>query len=353
MKSEVIIMGYIQKKDIFDSFGVMKVKISDNNFVETPVDVNSIKFDGKTIVSLCGNDTRSESRASFYSKCCLSWLGDKVDKEKITTYSIFYPFDQPLNSYFTLDPRFDYDSLAKAIFEQVLTKDGKKQSADEVAKNLGDVVFFGHSIGGYVMNELMYGFGKMMQENHFSEEEMKKVYQSIVFIAYSPYMLVAAPINHIYITPMYDSMGSTKLVYDRMLQVGNMTSSNPNLDIHTLCKFRATSYSNFLKLYETAMKNEDTLYFSDHNALIATPNLLFNDGNIEDHNFAGILNYPFKHPYKTKAGELTTKFISDAFDYSLLTSREKFSTTQLFNQIKNSSSSKEESEDDKQKNQGE
>lgn len=346
-------MGYIKKKDINESFGVMKVNISDNNFVETPVNVNDIKFNGKTIVSLCGNDTRAENRASFYSKCCLSWLGDKVDKDKITTYSIFYPFDQPLNSYFTLDPRFDYDTLAKTIFEQVMIKDGKEQSADEVAKNLEDVVFFGHSIGGFVMNELMYGFGKMMQARKFSEEEMKKVYGSIVFIAYSPYMLVAAPINHIYITPMYDSMGSTKLVYDRMLQVGNMTSSNPNFDINTLCKFRATSYANFLKLYETAMKNEDTLYFSDHNALIATPNLLFDDGKIEDHNFAGVLNYPFKHPYKTKAGELTTQFISKAFDYSLLTSREKFSTTELFNQVTKNTPSVKESEEQSQENQGE
>ena len=346
-------MGYIKKKDINESFGVMKVNILDNNFVETPVSANDIKFDGKTIVSLCGNDTRTDNRASFYSKCCLSWLGDNVDKEKITTYSIFYPSDQPLNSYFTLDPRFDYDSLAKTIFDQVMTKDGKEQSADEVSKNLSDVVFFGHSIGGFVMNELMYGFGKMMQERNFSEEEMKKVYGSIVFIAYSPYMLVAAPINHIYITPMYDSMGSTKLVYDRMLQVGNMISSNPNFDIHTLCKFRATSYANFLKLYETAMKNEDTLYFSDHNALIATPNLLFDDGKIEDHNFAGVLNYPFKHPYKTKAGELTTKFMGKAFDYSLLTSREKFSTTELFNQVKNNIPSQKENEEQSQENQGE
>ena len=346
-------MGYIKKKDINESFGVMKVNISDNNFVETPVSTNDIKFDGKTIVSLCGNDTRTDSRASFYSKCCLSWLGEDVDKEKITTYSIFYPSDQPLNSYFTLDPRFDYDTLAKTIFDQAMTKDGKEQSADEVAKNLSDVVFFGHSIGGFVMNELMYGFGKMMQDRNFSEEEMKKVYGSIVFIAYSPYMLVAAPINHIYITPMYDSMGSTKLVYDRMLQVGNMISSNPNFDIHTLCKFRATSYANFLKLYETAMKNEDTLYFSDHNALIATPNLLFDDGKTEDHNFAGVLNYPFKHPYKTKAGELTTKFMGKAFDYSLLTNREKFSTTELFNQVKNNLPSQKENEEQSQENQGE
>lgn len=346
-------MGYIKKKDISESFGVMKVNISENNFEETLVDPNSIKFDGKTIVSLCGNDTRAPSRAAFYSKCCLSWLGEDVDKDKITTYSVFYPSDQPLNSYFTLDPRFDYDSLSKAIFEQAFTKDGTAQTSDEVAKNLGDVVFFGHSIGGFVMNELMYGLGKMMQEKKFSDKDMQKVYQSIVFIAYSPYMLVAAPINHIYITPMYDSMGSTKLVYDRMLQVGNMMTSNPKLNIHSLCKFRSTSYSNFLKLYETAMKNEDTLYFADHNAVIATPNLLFNDGNVEDHNFAGVLNYPFKHPYKTKAGELTTKFIGDAFDYSLLTSRDKFSTRQLFENITKPSQSKIENEDETQKNQGE
>ncbi len=342
-----------EKKDANETFAVMKVNIANNNFQEEPTNLDSIKFDGKTIVCLCGNDTKSNSRASFYSKCCLSWLGDKTDKNNITTYSIYYPSDQPLMTNFAINPKFNYDELANYLFEQILTKDGKSQTPEEAAKNLSNVVFFGHSIGGFVMNELMYGLGQMMQKRNYADEDMKKVYQNIVFIAYSPYMLVAAPINHIYITPMYDSMGSTKLVYDRMIQVGNMTSSNPNFDIHNLCKFRATSYSNFLKLYETAMGNEDTIYFADHNAIIATPNLLFNDGRIEDHNFAGVLNYPFKHPYKTKAGELTTKFIGDAFDYSLQTSRDKFSTRELFNKITNPQTSKKEDTEQQKENQGE
>lgn len=344
---------YSEKKDANETFGVLKVNIENNNFKEEPVSLDSIKFDGKTIVSLCGNDTKSNNRAAFYSKCCLSWLDDKVNKDNITSYSIFYPLEQPLMTNFAINPKFNYDELANSLFEQIFTKDGKTQAPDEVAKNLSDVVFFGHSIGGFVMNELMYGLGQMMQERNFTDEDMRKVYQNIVFIAYSPYMLVAAPINHIYITPMYDSMGSTKLVYDRMIQVGNMKSSNPNFDIHNLCKFRATSYSNFLKLYETAMGDEDTIYFADHNALIATPNLLFNDGTIEDHNFAGVLNYPFKHPNKTKAGELTTKFIGDAFDYSLLTSRDKFSTRELFNQITNPQAATKENAEQQKENQGE
>ena len=345
--------NFNEKKDINETFAVMKVGIENNNFKEEPINLSSIKFDGKTIVSLCGNDTKSSSRAAFYSKCCLSWLGNKIDKDNITTYSIYYPSDQPLMTNFAINPKFNYDALANSLFEQIFTKNEKPQTPDEVSKNLSDVVFFGHSIGGFVMNELMYSLGQMMQDRNFSDEEIKKVYQNIVFIAYSPYMLVAAPINHIYITPMYDSMGSTKLVYDRMIQVGNMKSSNPNFDIHNLCKFRATSYLNFLKLYETAMGDEDTLYFADHNALIATPNLLFDDGRIEDHNFAGVLNYPFKHPHKTKAGELTTRFIGDAFDYSILTRRDKFSTRELFNQITNTQTSTTKNEEEQKEKQGE
>ena len=346
-------MRYNEKKEINHSFNVLKVNLSGDGFTETLVDPNSIIFDGKTIVSLCGNDTRDPNRAGFYSKCCLSWLGENSPKDKVTAYSVFYPSDQPLKTNFELDTQFDYDALANAIFGQIFTKNENPQTPEEAANNLKDVVFFGHSIGGFVMNELMYGLGKMMAERNFSDDDMRKVYKNIVFIAYSPYTLIAAPINHIYITPMYDSMGSTKLVYDRMVQVGNMRSSNPSFDIHTLCKFRATSYSNFLKLYETAMRGEDTIYFADHNALIATPNILFNNGRIEDHNFAGVLNYPFKHPYKTKAGELTTRFIGQAFDYALTTERDRFSTLQLFDQITNNSNASKKTDSQPNENQGE
>ena len=328
-------MLYGEKKDIRDSFSVVKARQGENpdtlDIKETNID--SVKFDGKTLVVLCGNNTRDPRRASFYASCCFGWLSEKANKKDITAYSIYYPFDQPLRTNFEIDTRFDYNALSRALFEQVLTKDGKSQNADEIAKNLKDVVFFGHSIGGFVMNELMYGLGKMMHTRKYSDEDIKKVYQNIVFVAYSPYSLVAAPINHIYVTPMYDSMGSTKLVYDRMVKVGNMNSSNPNFDIHNICRFRSASYFNFLKLYETAMRNQDTVYFSDHNALISTPNLLFDDGIKEDHNFAGIINYPEKHPRKTKAGEITTKFLNQVFDYAFTTSREKFSTASLFEKI--------------------
>lgn len=328
-------MYYNEKNDIRDSFSVVKAKATQNpgELDIAEVGINDIKLKGKTAIILCGNNTRDPGRGAFYAHCFTGWIDDEQLKKDTTIYSIFYPKDQPLRTNFDIDTRFDYNALAESIFGQAVTKNGKTQSTEEIISNLSDVVFFGHSIGGFVMNELMFGLGKMLRDRNFSDEDINRVYENIVFIAYSPYSLVAAPINHIYVTPLYDSMGSTKLVYDRMIKVGNMTSSNPKLDIQNICKFRSTSYYNFLKLFEIAMSGEDIVYFSDHNSLIATPNLLFSDGVKEDHNFAGIINYPSKHPYKTKAGELTTEFLKSAVTYTLSTDREKFSTTKLYQKV--------------------
>lgn len=328
-------MMIYEKKDIQDSFSAIKaIQTNPHEAIEvSEININSVNCNKKTAIILCGNNTRDAQRASFYASCFYGWMDETIDRKNIEVYSIFYPKDQPLLTSFELDPSFNYDALAEALFNQAIFKDGKIQSTEEVIENISNIVFFGHSIGGHVMNELMFGLGKILQDNNFSPEDAKKIYNSIVFIAYSPYTLVAAPINHIYITPIYDSMGSTKLVYDRMLKVGNMTTSNPKLDIQNICKFRSNSYYNFLKLFEIAMKNEDTLYFCDHNSLIATPNLLFNDGTKEDHNFAGIINYKSKHPNKTKAGELTTEFLKQTISYTLSISRDKFSTTELFDKV--------------------
>ena len=329
---------YNEKQDISDSFAVIKANQTkpDEMVSVSEVDVNSINFENKTIVVFCGNNTRDSRRASFYASCIYSWIKDDTVRKNTDIYSVYYPKDQPISSSFETDTRFDYDALAKALFEKAIIKNGKIQTTDQIIKNLSTVVFFGHSIGGFVMNELMFGLGKFLNERNFSDEDIKKIYEKIIFIAYSPYSLVAAPVNHIYITPLYDSLGSTKLVYDRMLKVGNMVTSNPKLDIQNICKFRSASYYNFLKLFELAMKDQDTLYFHDHNSVIATPNLLyFNDydGIKEDHNLAGVISYPTKNPYKTKAGELTTDFLIKTFDYALSTSREKFSTAELFKKI--------------------
>ena len=328
-------MYYNEKNDIRDSFSVVKATMSQNpgelDIVE--IDATSMDISGKTAFILCGNNTRDARRGAFYAYCFNGWIDDDKIKKDTTIYSIYYPKDQPLLTNFETNPSFDYNALAEAIFGQTITKDGKTLSTDEIIKNISDIVFFGHSIGGFVMNELMFGLGKLLRDRNFSDEDINRIYENIVFIAYSPYSLVAAPINHLYVTPLYDSMGSTKLVYDRMIKVGNMTSSNPKLDLQNICKFRSSSYYNFLKLFEIAMNGEDIVYFSDHNSLIATPNLLFEDGTKEDHNFAGIINYPAKHPYKTRAGELTTEFLKSAVTYTLSTDREKFSTTELYQKV--------------------
>ena len=326
-------MYYKQNLTANECFGLVKSLIEDNEIKSEQIDTESIDLKRKSIVVLCGNNTKDPMRAGNYTTYCFNWLDNNKDNSKITAYSIFYPKEQPLLVSLKPNPSLDYEGLAKIMFEQLLSQNGATRPLKDISESFGNITFFGHSAGGFVMNELMFHLGLMLKDRKFSDNDINKIYSNIVFVAYSPFTLVDAPINSIYVAPIYDSIGSTKLVYDRMVQVGNMTSSNPKLDIQNICKFRSTSYYNFLKLFEIAMNGEDIVYFSDHNSLIATPNLLFSDGVKEDHNFAGIINYPSKHPYKTKAGELTTEFLKSAVTYTLSTDREKFSTTKLYQKV--------------------
>ena len=326
-------MYYRQNFTVNDCFRLIKSQNEDGQIKSEEADISAIDLSKKSIVVLCGNNTKDPMRAANYTTYCLNWLENKKTKSSVTAYSIFYPSEQPLLVSLQPNPSLDYAELAKILFEQTISTNGATNSVEDISKKLGNTTFFGHSAGGFVMNELMFYLGSMLKDKGFSDEDINKLYSKIVFIAYSPYALVDAPINSVYVAPIYDSIGSTKLVYDKMIQNKNVISSNPKFDISSVCKFRASSYSSFFKLYETAIKNEDALYFIDNKSLVATPNLLFNDGFKEDHNLAGVINYPGEHPYKTKAGKLTTEFLSKVFNYSLSTERNKFSVNDLYEQV--------------------
>ena len=316
-----------------EGFRLIKSQIQNGQVAFEEQDISAIDLKKKSVVVLCGNNTKHPIRAAAYTNYSFNWLDQYKDKEKVTVYSIFYPNEQPLLLSLQQNPCIRYGELARIMFEPLLEQNGSIQSVADISKDFGDITFFGHSAGGFVMNELMFELGSMLKERGFSDEDINKIYSSIVFVGYSPFSLVDAPINSVYIAPVYDTVGSTKLVYDRMILNQNLISSNPNLDISKICKFRASSYSSFFKLYETAIQDEDSLYFVDKKSLISTPNLLFFDGLKEDHNLAGIIDYPAEHPHKTKAGRHTTNFMHIVFNYCLSTEREKFSTIDLFNQV--------------------
>ena len=324
-------MYYGQKLTAEECFGLVKTQLLDGKPQSEELNISSIDLKNKkSVVVLCGNNTKNPMKAAAYTNYYFGWINEFEDKSKVSAYSVYYPSEQPLFVSLHPNPSLNYAELARIMFDPIIFDGENPQSVKNISEQLGDVTFFGHSAGGFVMNELMFHLGARLKEQGFSDEDINKIYSSIVFVGYSPYALVDAPINSIYVAPIYDSVGSTKLVYDRMIQNKGVISSKPEFDISNTCKFRASSYSSFFKLYETAIKNENSIYFVDNKSLIATPNLLFYDGLKEDHNLAGVIDYPGPHPYKTEAGIHTTEFLHKVFNYCLSTERNRFSVNDIY-----------------------
>lgn len=323
-------MYYSFLRNYLNDFAVIKSKASPNTAVSfEKVNVTSIDFSEKNIIILCGNGSKSQSRAEYYSYLCRNWIKDPKFKFDVTTYSIYYPNYQPL---FNEDPNItlNYKQLADELFSQVIYKNNQVLSVKKIKANLKNTIFFGHSAGGLVMNELMKNFGNMLKNANFSKSEIKEIYESMIFIAYAPYQLVEAPIKSIYVAPIYDSIGSAKLIYKRILKNKNVTSSIPQLNIFETSKITSRTTTNFIKKYTEKIGERNTLYFLDENSLMSTPNLLYFDGRKEDHNFAGAICYNQHNPHQTKSGKLTSKFLQNVFDYCLTTEREDFNLLELY-----------------------
>lgn len=311
-------------------FAVIKSRMNSNNeLIFEKSDTHSIDFREKSIVILCGNNSRSQRKGEFYAHLCHNWLKGSGQEHKVTTYSIYYPNYQPLfneNSNIQLN----YQSLAEDLFGKIVKNNKGPHAVFKIKQSLSNVVFFGHSAGGYVMNKLMNSFGQMLKNNNFSKHEIREIYESIVFVAYAPYMLVDAPIKSVYVAPVYDTMGSTQRVYKYMLKSKNIVSSDPKLDIWGDNKINARKTECFVEKFKEKMQNRNALYFLDRNSLISTPNLLYSLGEKEDHNFAGVVEYPKTNPYQTKAGRQTTKFLNNVFKYCLTADRDHFSLYNLY-----------------------
>ena len=72
-------MYYQSKRPIDETFKVICATPENINSSPEPENVSSIKFKNKTLIVLCGNNTRSNSRASYYAHCCFSWKNNKND----------------------------------------------------------------------------------------------------------------------------------------------------------------------------------------------------------------------------------------------------------------------------------
>ena len=322
-------MRFSDGLNVHDSFGVIKTVATHSPFgVEhEEVGLTGIEYDGKVIIDLCGNNTKSPLKAGMYGRNSLNLLMPELRRD-VTAYSIYYPKQQPLFNNLTPNPLFDYNQLAETLFDKIITKDGKNASIDEITEQFGNITFFGHSVGGFVMNELMYGLDKLMRERDFSNKDINKTFSSIVFVGYAPFALVDAPINNIIVAPIYDSVGSTKLVYDK-IKNDDVLSSNSNIKLQN-GTLNGLATDMFLEKYQSMVNNEDVVYFANSNSIFATPNLLYNDGIKEDHNLAGVGYYPKGNPYQTKAGILTTDFLRDVLSYGVAADRKHFSIRDLY-----------------------
>jgi len=325
-------MEFGKKLNVDDCFNLISTSFnSDSSIIEKPISKLDIDTTKKTIISLCGNNTKNPMRGFSYAHHCINWLNNSQYQQVTDVHAIFYPHEQPLLETLTPNPQFNYTELANIIFNQLIKSDKTTLTTNEIINNFENIIFFGHSMGGFIMNELMNKLNSILKNNGFSKNQIDKIYKSIVFIGYSPYCLVDAPINKIFITPIYDSLGSTKLAFDIMNKQNSISSTQPNLNINEVCKLREKSHPSFIKHYNNLTSNEDVSYFTFDNTLIATPNLLYYDGIKEDHNLAGVVNYKTQSPYKTKAGCIMTEFMNETFSYAFEAQRDKNFINNLYN----------------------
>lgn len=326
-------MDYNKKQDVNESFRVIKLNQSNKGLESEEINVSSIKFEDnkKSIVVLCGNNTKSSMRAYAYANYCLRWLDKNINKNDVAVYAIFYPKDQPLLQSLEPNPDFDYNALANLIVNQILYKKNKLQTVDEMCKKISDITFFGHSMGGYVMNELARNFISIMEQEGGSKKSINRVLSNIVFIGYSPFRLVKYPIKSVYVTPIYDTMGSVRLVDKMMQEKGDFIASKSNIKNLKISEIKEKFYGELIEHYINQIGNDLSIYYKNQNTLISTPNLLFNfEQSKEDHNLAGIIEYQKDVPYKTKAGKITTKLMKDVFSYCLQRKRDNFSVDELY-----------------------
>lgn len=311
-------------------FNILETKIENGRPIQKIVNFDKMDLNQKSIVILCGNTTRTPVGASTYTKYIYDWLSNYPNRNQLNFYSIYYPNNQPLLTNFLPDSSFDYMELSNQIFSSLTTHNNKPLPADEICKNLDNIVFFGHSVGGMVMNNITNYLVTSLLLNKFSHEDIDKILSSIKFIAYSPFKTVDYHINNIYISPLYDSMGSTKKCLDALKQ-NNYSSTNHKISKIVKSKANYPYYADYFNHFSSVFYDTETNYVETNRTLLAIPNLLYFDGISEDHNLAGVIKYARPDPQKTKTGEATTEFMQLIFKYCLEHTRENFNTKELYN----------------------
>lgn len=328
-------------RDTKETFKVVKTELKNGTPTHSIIDLEDIVFNGKSVVCLSGNLTKKPENAIAYSANVYSWLAEHKKRNDVTFYSIFYPTEQPLETNLTQNMALDYRHFSKRLLLSAVRKNNEPLPVDEMIKNLSNITFFGHSAGGMVMDELIDYFIVFLKRHSFSKRDIQLILSNIVFVGYSPYKFVEAPIKGVYITPLYDSLGSSRKAIKSVIQENNFTSSNTASKKVNKLTNNCESHEQFIELYKPLLKEDKAVYFANKNSIFVLPDLLIDDGVIEDHNLAGVSENPQSSRYKTQAGIKTTEFLHQVFKYSLEKDRGDFDMYEIYDKATNNQKTEE------------
>lgn len=279
-------------------------------------EVERPSIDKPTVIMLGGNQTINISESMRNLAIIRSIIGNKFilrNSDKFDIYSICYNKGYVLSKNYYLNPKYtdeDFLGLANKIFLPLVTKKFEKLSVEKSAENLKKVVFFAHSAGALVMDNMIREFRTTLMILGYSRKEINYLLSQITFLTYSPYSVVHFPISAVYITPINDSLNSwmrTLLLKDNREEWS--------------VDFADIEYKR-LELIDILKKQDFISYTGrvcESKFLNITPGALRKD-NGEDHGFVGILkNDHGKFPYASETG----KNIGELMQFFLQTMIEK------------------------------
>lgn len=318
-------------RDTKETFKIIKTDLKLGIPQHSSLEPDEVAFTGKSIVCLSGNLTKQFTNALNYTANIYSWLQGYRYQNKISYYTVFYPTEQPLENNMTKNIAMDYRRFSNELLSSVVQSDNKLLTTNEIVKKLSNITFFGHSAGCMVMDELISYFIGFLKTHGYSKNDIDKIISSIVFIGYSPYKFVEAPIKSIYITPLYDSLGSSRSAIKKSKEERDFIFSNREIEKYNKLANSCESHQEFIELYKPLLKKEKVIYFKNKQSMFVLPDLLIDDGVIEDHNLAGVSESPKCVLYKTQAGFDVTHFIHQIFKYSLAKNRKEFDIEEIYN----------------------
>ena len=286
----------------------------------------------KTLLIFPGNPTSDVSVAERYARCAALWLDGLKDKKDVQVCSMIYSNGRPLmeNGVFNFD--FNYDEVVNTFFMPYFVKNGERVSEKEAIDNIKKLVVFTHSAGAVVMNECMALLENKLKQLGYSADEVANIYSNFVMIAHSPYSVVYSPIKAVYVSPVYDSLGSFAKTIS-FFENTKTTFSRQRLNIRRFVDVYDRNIEGAIAGLQGLVRKFGAICMTDEKkTLNILPDVLFERNGFppEDHGIAGIINYPLKSSEQTRAGAAVTKILCEATSSALERSEREFDIFDLY-----------------------